>query len=104
MTDDWDHETIYPGLWHERIVSFSIGNNIYYGLSYFRYSQDGDSEQDFWRYSTVDKEWTKLDKFPLSHTQSELFVFSIGNKAFLGYAVSTDGFRLWKFSEEKLTE
>ncbi len=101
---NWIKETEYPGCWNEKIVSLSIQDNLYYGLSYNEYTQDGDASQDFWRYSASSKSWEHIEKYPIKHSQIEVFTFSLGKYGFIGFNTSTDGYNIWKFSEEKIME
>jgi N-acetylneuraminic acid mutarotase len=98
--DSWRKETVYPGIWYGKIVSLTIQDKIYYGVSYHKNPLSGDAAQDFWEYSVSSKTWYSIEKFPVRHSQRAIFAFSLGEHGFIGANNSKCVYDLWKFSKE----
>ncbi|MFC0876683.1 hypothetical protein ACE01N_08810 [Saccharicrinis sp. FJH2] len=104
--DKWQMETTYPDTLLDNIVSFRIGDNLYYGFSYDVNSTKTEASSDFWQYSVNTKSWTKTESIPYRHTKELVFCIAIENYGYLGYCTAYNygnrRYNLWKFSEEKI--
>ena len=73
--NSWTLATNAPFSWFSRHAVFSIGEDIY-----FEYRFEDDSE--FYKYNTMNKQWTILKKFPGIATL-DTFGFSIGTRGYV---------------------
>lgn len=85
-SDVWTEETQYPGEWNKKIVGFAQNNKLYWGLSYYgSYWLAPLPATDFWEYNPELKSWKQMAKFPLIHSQTEIFTFTIDSLLYFGY-------------------
>ena len=82
----WNNDNTYPGEWNGKIVCFTQGDRIYCGMGYYgAYSGAPLPSRDFWEYNPGNNTWKRTADFPLYHSQSEVFTFSIDAYAYFGY-------------------
>jgi hypothetical protein len=105
LSDSWQKETAFPGIWHGHIMGISVNNKLYYGLSYSGYGGDIPPAKDFWEYTIGTKSWKKMKNFPLSPTKLGMINFSIKESGFLGYFdYSLHRLFLYKFDPNKIKQ
>lgn len=77
----WTKETEFPGIWYKKIVSFSIKNKLYYGLS----SDNCNSATDLWEYTPELKVWKEIENSPLNLPKQAFINFSFDSVGYLGF-------------------
>jgi|GEM_PF-1942069 len=104
----WQMVTQYPGKWNGKILSFTQNDKIYWGLSYYGgYSGAPSPATDFWEYNPELKSWKEVENFPLFHSQTEVYTFSINGYSYFGYrnyGNSDDygGYLIFRFDPKKI--
>jgi len=77
----WTKETEFPGIWYKNIISFSIKNKLYYGLS----SDNCNSATDLWEYTPELKTWKEIENSPLNLPKQVFINFSFDSVGYLGF-------------------
>lgn len=99
----WKKETQYPGEWKGKILSFTQNDKIYWGLSYTGgYVGAPPPATDMWEYNPVMHKWKKVENFPIFHSQTETYTFSVNGYSYFGHQNSNLGYVLFRFDSKKI--
>jgi hypothetical protein len=99
--DSWIIKTKFPGSLHDKIVSFSHGDKIYFGLSHHDHTADDWIDESFWSYDPKLDRWETLMNFPVEKQNADLFFFSLKGKLYIGNGRSSN-YQIWKFDPSKI--
>jgi len=93
----WTKKTSYPGILHDKIISFSYNGKLYFGLSYHSHTEYYNwFDRELWIYDPVSDKWSKTQKFPMNLINGDLFFFYLKNKLYIGHQ-DDKTYNIWKF-------
>lgn len=99
-TDSWILKTKFPGYIFEKIISFSYGDQVYFGLSFHDYIGSNILNQSLWSYNPTSNEWKKKEDFPMSFSSVNIYFFPIMDNVYIYTGVYGKN-NLWKYNPSK---
>ena len=99
---EWSKQQSLSGEIFDKSVAFICNGNIFSCLGTDR----TEFRKDFWKYSLKENKWERMENFP-GEPRISAIAFSIGNKAFVGTGLSSNGNSkqgmndLWGYDSEK---
>lgn len=101
-SDTWITKTKYPGILHDKIISFSFNGKLYFGLSHHDHSENSNwFDRKLWIYNPVLNTWSSTQDFPMDLSSADLFFFSINGKLYIGHE-NNETYNIWKFDPSKI--
>lgn len=101
-SDTWITKTKYPGILHNKIISFSFNGKLYFGLSHHDHNENSNwFDRKLWIYNPVLNTWSSTQDFPMDLSFADLFFFSINGKLYIGYE-NNETYNIWKFDPSKI--
>jgi hypothetical protein len=87
--DSWGVKTHFPGSMAGKIISFSYGDKICFGLNHFGYSTGSEwADRKFWVFDLLTGSWSTTEEFPADLLAADTFFFSLNGKLYFGHGRS----------------
>ena len=101
-THTWRLLTEYPGIIKDKIISFSLNNKIYFGISSDDYiGEDNWLDKELWSYDLTQDKWEAEDPFPSNLDPNDIHYFFVNNKLYIGHEFEFHNYDLWVFDPSK---
>jgi hypothetical protein len=99
-TENWTYITDYPGRILNRLVSFSQGNKIYFGLSHIDHSPSYKEywfDNKLWSFDIHTKTWKEEEKYPFELSYGRFLSFFINGKLYVGHEPLKGYYQLYSY-------